>query len=76
LPAGPHLYTLDGQARSEADLVDALSKVVKERPMTVVLLRVADAVPFERVRRAASAVRSAGIHFVRLAPADRGGDSD
>lgn len=68
LEAGSDRYTFDGQARSAAELTDTLSKVVKNGPATGVLLRVGDAVPFERVRRAADAIRAAGVTSVRLAP--------
>jgi hypothetical protein len=76
LQAGTDLYTLDGQARSEADLTEDLSRAVKDRPRIVVLLRVSDTVPFERVRRVAEAIRSAGVTIVRLAPAAGKADSD
>ena len=43
------------------------------RPPSV-LLRVPDAVPFERVRRAAATIRAAGVTSVRLAIAEESGE--
>ena len=72
LEPGSDRYTFDGQARSGAELTDALSKAAKKEPATGVLLRVGDAVPFGQVRRAADAIRAAGVTTLRLAPASTG----
>jgi biopolymer transport protein ExbD len=76
LEAGSDRYTFDGQARSGAELTDALSKVVKDEHAIGVLLRVGDAVSFEQVQRAADAIRAAGVTSVRLAPARDAGGPD
>lgn len=76
LEPGSDRYTFDGQARSGAELTDALLKELKKEPAMGVLLRVGDAVPFEQVRRAANAIRAAGVTTVRLAPASDVGGPD
>jgi hypothetical protein len=76
LEPGSDHYTLDGQDRSAAELTETLSQAVKAHPMTAVLLRVADTVPFERVRRAADAVRAAGVSSIKLSLTSDKADSD
>jgi biopolymer transport protein ExbD len=68
LESEPGRYQLDGQPKSEAELAAALSNAVRNDAARLVLLQVEGAVPFERVRRAADAIRSAGIVRIRLAP--------
>ncbi|MFI5454995.1 MAG: ExbD/TolR family protein [Isosphaerales bacterium] len=70
LAAGSDRYTLNGRDTSPAELTATLSKAVKDEPATTVLLRVPDAVPFERVRRAASDIRAAGVRSIGIAPAE------
>ncbi len=60
--------TLDGQPRPFAELAEALTQKLKSQPATIVLLRVAESVPFERVRRTVKAIEDAGITSIRLAP--------
>ena len=59
-----------GPLRSGADrgLVEGREGRARRRPCCSVL---ADAVPFERVRRAADAIRAAGVTSIQLAPATR-----
>jgi biopolymer transport protein ExbD len=73
IEAGSERYSLDGVARTDAELTDALSKALKDKPATGVLLRVGDGVAFERVRRAAEAIRAAGVSSLRLSTAGEPG---
>jgi biopolymer transport protein ExbD len=72
--AGSDRFTFDGVSRTQAELTEALAKAVKKGPATEVLLRVGDTVPFERVRRAAEAVRAVGVTSVRILSATEAGD--
>jgi hypothetical protein len=76
LDDGSDRYAVDGQTHSEAELTEILSKAVKAEANTAVLLRVSDAVPFERVRRAAAAIRGAGVSRVQLAVSTDTGGAD
>jgi hypothetical protein len=67
LEPGADRYVLDGQARTAAELTDALAQAVKAEATARVLLRVSGAVPFERVRRAAETIRAAGVRSIKLA---------
>ena len=65
---GPDRFTLDGKPCSSTELTDALSRVVKTEPAAGVLLRVPDAVSFERVRQVVKSIQAAGVKSIRLAP--------
>ncbi len=69
LEAGSDRFTFNGLAKTEAELTEALSKAMKDDVATGVLLRVGDAVPFEKVRRTVEAIRAAGVTSVRVSPA-------
>ncbi len=71
LATGSDRYTLEDHNVSPAELTEALSKTVHDEPAVTVTLRVTDAVTFERVRRAANAIRAAGVRSIRIAPASR-----
>jgi biopolymer transport protein ExbD len=73
IEAGSARNSLDGVARTDAELTDALSKALKDKPSTSVLFRVGDGVVFERVRRAAEAIRAAGVTSLRLSTAGETG---
>jgi hypothetical protein len=75
IDAGSDRYIYDGVAKTEAELTNAVSKAIKDDPAIDVLLRVGDAVPFERVRRVTGAIRAAGVTSVRLSPVTDQGDS-
>ena len=74
LAAGSDRYTLDGHDMSPAELTGALSKAVQTDPAVSVLVRIPDAVPFERVRQATSIIRAAGVKSILAAAVQR--DSD
>ena len=76
LAAGSDQLTLDGHERSEAELTETLSKIVKGEPATAVLVRVPASVPFDRVHRLVSAIRAAGIRSIQVAPAAAKGEPD
>lgn len=69
IDAGSDRFTLDGAAKTEAELTDALSKDTKAKPASVTLVRVGNAVGFDRLWRAIGAIRAAGVTSIRLAPA-------
>jgi biopolymer transport protein ExbD len=69
LAIGSDRYMLDGLDTAPEQLTERLTKSVRDQPSTEVLLRVPDHVPFEKVRRAASAIRAAGVRSIRVAPA-------
>jgi hypothetical protein len=69
LEAGSDRCTIDGAAKSAAEMAETLTKAVKNDPATAVLLRVPETVPFERVRRVAAAIQSTGVSSIRAAPA-------
>jgi hypothetical protein len=73
---GSDRFTLDGAPRTEAELADALTKGAKDKPATVVVIRAHPGVAFERLWRALSAIRAAGVTSFRLAPAGETGDQD
>jgi hypothetical protein len=60
--------TLDGQPRPFTELAEALKDKLKSQPAPIVLLRVTESVPFDRVRRTVKAIEDAGIKSIRLAP--------
>jgi biopolymer transport protein ExbD len=68
LESGTDRFKLDGEPCSATELTDALSRLVKTEPAATVLLRVPDAVSFERIRGVVKSVRSAGVKSIRLAP--------
>jgi hypothetical protein len=76
LEDGGDRYTLDGLAKTAAELAQALSESAKERPGVTILLRVPEAVPYERVNRAARLIREAGVSSIRVAPKPAKGDSE
>ncbi len=61
--------TVDGVSRTPTELVESLTRAIKDNRATEVLLRVPDAVSFERISRAAKSIRDAGILTIRVAPA-------
>jgi len=76
LDAGTDRFTLDGKPCSSTELTGTLSRVVKAEPAAGVLLRVPDAVSFERVRRVVKSIRAAGVKSIRLAPRTEKSDPD
>ncbi len=70
LQNGSDRVIVDGLSHSAADLAAALAQAIKAGRATEVLLRVRAEVPFERVIRAAKAIREAGVTTIRVAPAD------
>ncbi len=72
LENGSDRYIVDGLSRSAAELKDALAEAIKADRATEVLLRVPAEVPFERVSRAARAIRAAGVSAMHVAT---GGDN-
>ena len=76
IEAGSDRYTLDGVAKTAAELTEALSQDAQNKKTTDALVRAGDTVPFERVLRAVAAIRAAGVTSVRLAPAREKGDQD
>jgi len=69
LDNGSDRFIVDGLSRTPAELAEALAQAIKADGATEVLLRVPAAVPFERVSRAARAIRESGVTTIRLAPA-------
>jgi len=67
LEDGSDRVSVDGMSRTSGELVEALTQALKTDRATEVLLRVPDAVPFERVSRTVKAVRQAGIITIRVA---------
>ncbi len=63
---GVDRYTLDGVSKSAAELGTALAAAVKAQPAVVVVLRVPDSAPFQRVLGAARIIREAGISSIRV----------
>jgi biopolymer transport protein ExbD len=76
LDAGTDGLRLDGQPRPFSELNEALSLKLKSQPATIVLLRVPESVPFERVSRVLKAIEGAGIKSIRLAPTTDKSDPD
>ena len=65
----PDRYTLGKDAKSRAELTDALAKAIQSNPGTKVLVTAQETLPYSRVRQALEAVEAAGITIIRLAPA-------
>ena len=64
-------YTLDGIAKTAAELGTALAEAVKAHPAATVLLRVPESAPFERVQRSIPTDPQRGVSSIRLAPKPR-----
>ncbi|MGO9465194.1 MAG: ExbD/TolR family protein [Isosphaeraceae bacterium] len=69
LESGSDRFIVDGLSRSAAELAESLAQAIKGGRTTEVLIRVRAEVPFERVTRAAKAIREAGVTTLRVAPA-------
>ena len=76
LEAAGEPYVFDGKGRSEAELLESIAKTARADPAMTVMLRVSDAVPFERVRRAAGALRAAGVRSIELVLSADTGEPD
>jgi hypothetical protein len=63
-------YTLDGQARTDLELTEALKRAAAAEPKTWVLLQVAEDEPYSAVRQAFEIISAAGITTIRVGPAD------
>jgi biopolymer transport protein ExbD len=63
-------YTLDGQPRTDRELIEALKKAITVESGTWVLLQVPDDEPFAAINHAFEVLGAAGVRTIRLAPAD------
>ena len=69
-------YTLNGSAKSGAELGTALATAYKAQPAIVVMLRAPESAPFERVTRAIRLIRETGISSIRVGAKTASGGPD